>query len=180
VETSRRLPLTFVQRAAGTSVETSAGNLTIPSGVTIGVAGPMAGRWNVAAQYRRAAWKRASLESDLVDFRALQRFSLGFERRPAETFQRRWRSRLPLRLGVSYLQWPDLLPLAGQSTIAGGTAGVNEWTFSFGTGLVTQDKGGGLDFSIEAGSRGSESELGVSERFLRAAVTLLVSDDTWK
>jgi hypothetical protein len=68
----------------------------------------------------------------------------------------------------------------GQPTIAGGTAGVNEWVVSLGTGFVTQDKGGGIDLSLEAGSRGSKDELGVNERFLRAAVTLQVSDDTWR
>jgi hypothetical protein len=180
VETGRRLPLTFVQRATGSTIESSGGNLRIPSGFTVGVAGPVRDRWSVAAQYRRANWERSSLESELVDFRALQRFSLGLERGPGDEIGKGWRSRLPLRIGASYLQWPDLLPRVGQPTIAGGTAGVNEWVVSLGTGFVTQDKGGGIDLSLEAGSRGSKDELGVNERFLRAAVTLQVSDDTWR
>ncbi|HSQ59027.1 MAG TPA: hypothetical protein VLT84_01120, partial [Acidobacteriota bacterium] len=180
VETGRRLPLTYLQRAAGTTIEESAAPLRIPSGFAAGVTGPLGGRWRVAAQYRRANWRRSSLESDLVDFRALQRLSLGFERTGSEEPGARWRSRLPIRFGVSYLQWPDLLPVAGATGISGGTAGVNEWTVSLGTGVMTQDKGGSLDLSLEAGTRGNRDELGVNERYVRAAVTLQVSDDTWK
>ncbi len=180
IETGRRLPLRTVQRAAGSTIEGSAGNLRVPGGFALGVAGPIGGRWGAVAQYRRANWKRSSLESDLVDFRAMQRFSLGLERQPQDELGRSWRSRLPLRFGVSYLEWPDLLPQAGQPTIAGGIMGVNEWTFSVGTGFLTQDKGGGVDISIEAGTRGDKQLLGVDERFLRAAITLQVSDSTWK
>ena len=157
VETGRRLPLTYLQRAAGTTIEESAAPLRIPSGFAAGVTGPLGGRWRVAAQYRRANWRRSSLESDLVDFRALQRLSLGFERTGSEEPGARWRSRLPIRFGVSYLQWPDLLPVAGATGISGGTAGVNEWTVSLGTGVMTQDKGGSLDLSLEAGTRGHRS-----------------------
>ena len=57
---------------------------------------------------------------------------------------------------------------------------MKEWTLSLGTGIVTQDKGGTVDFSLEAGSRGNRDELGVSERFVRAAFTLQVGDDSWK
>ncbi|HET7903638.1 MAG TPA: hypothetical protein VFM17_03665 [Candidatus Eisenbacteria bacterium] len=180
VETGRRLPLTYLQRAAGSTIEEDAAPLRIPAGFVAGVTGPLNGRWRVAAQYRRANWSRSSLESDLVDFRAMQRVSLGFERAGSDEPGAGFRARLPLRFGVSYLQWPDLLPIAGANDITGGAAGVNEWTFSLGTGVMTQDKGGSLDLSLEAGTRGNRDELGVNERYLRAAVTLQVSDDTWK
>lgn len=179
-ETARRLPLTYLQKAAGTSTTVTGKNLTIPSGWVIGASGNVAPGWHLAAQYRRANWKRSSLESDLVDFRPMTRVSFGVERLGSSDDTKHWRSRLPIRLGFSYLQWPDLLPLAGQSTIAAGTAGVNETTFSIGTGIVTQDKGGGVDFSLEYGQRGDRDQLGVSERFIRAAISLQVSDDTWK
>lgn len=181
-ETERRLPLTFFQRAAGTTVEGTPSNLTIPAGFVVGASTPpMFSRWRAVAQYRRANWDRSSLASELVDFQALQRISFGVERlgkKPEEPGS--WRGRLPLRFGVSYLQWPDLLPVAGATTIAGGTAGVKEWALSLGTGVVTQDKVGTIDFSLEAGSRGNKEELGVSERFVRAAFTLQVGDDSWK
>ncbi|HEU4334806.1 MAG TPA: hypothetical protein VFT32_09955, partial [Candidatus Eisenbacteria bacterium] len=84
VETGRRLPLTYLQRAAGTTIEEDAAPLRIPAGFAAGVTGPLNGRWRVAAQYRRANWSRSSLESDQVDFRAMQRLSLGFERAGSE------------------------------------------------------------------------------------------------
>jgi hypothetical protein len=179
-ETARRLPVSFIERAAGTSATEHGRDLTIPSGVVVGATGSLTSRWNVAAQYRRANWKRSSLQSDFVDFRAMQRYSLGFERVGSTVPGAGWRDRLPLRFGVTYLEWPDLLPLAGQSDITGGIAGVNEWTLSLGTGILTQDKGGRLDLSLEAGQRGSREDLGVNERYVRAAITLTVSDDTWK
>lgn len=180
-ETKRRLPLSAFQRAAGTTIETSGANLIIPAGFVVGASTPTVGHWRATAQYRRANWERASLASDLVDFRPLERVSVGFERlgKKAED-TRSWIGRMPWRFGVSYLRWPDLLPVAGASTIAGGTAAVNEWTLSLGSGIVTQDKGGTLDFSLEAGQRGNKDELGVSERFIRAAFTLQVGDDSWK
>ena len=49
-----------------------------------------------------------------------------------------------------------------------------------GTGIVTQDKSGGIDFALEAGKRGDGDKLGVSERYIRAAITLQVGDDSWK
>lgn len=180
-ETKRRLPLTSFQRASGTTVEAGGTSLTIPSGFTLGASTPVFSRWRATAQYRRANWERASLASDLVDLQALERLSFGVERRGKKAEESHsWRERLPLRVGVSYLQWPDLLPVAGASTIAGGTAGVKEWAVSLGTGIVTQDKGGTIDFSLEAGSRGNKDDLGVSERFVRAAFTLQVGDDSWK
>lgn len=181
VETKRRLPLTSIGKAAGSTVEVGGANLIVPSGYVVGVGTPLFSRWRVVAQYRRANWDRSSLASDLVDLRPMERMSLGVERlgRKAEDGGS-WRGRLPIRLGVSYLQWPDLLPVAGASSIAGGTAGVKEWTLSLGTGIVTQDKGGNVDFSLEAGSRGNRDELGVSERYVRAAFTLQVGDDSWK
>lgn len=181
LETKRRLPLTSIGRAAGSMVTQGGTNLIMPSGYAVGASTPVFSRWRVAAQYRRANWDRSSLASDLVDLRPMQRVSFGVERlgRKAEDGAS-WRGRLPIRVGISVLEWPDLLPVAGASTIAGGTAGVKEWTLSLGTGIVTQDKGGNIDFSLEAGSRGNRDELGVSERFVRAAFTLQVGDDSWK
>ncbi|HEY6572889.1 MAG TPA: hypothetical protein VI198_06170, partial [Candidatus Eisenbacteria bacterium] len=180
-ETKRRLPLTSIGRAAGTTVERGGENLVIPSGYVFGASTPVFSRWRVAAQYRRANWERSSLESDLLDLRPLQRVSIGFERLGHRADEGgSWRGRLPIRVGLSMLEWPDLLPVAGASNIAGGTAGVKEWSLSLGTGIVTQDKGGNVDFSLEAGSRGNRDELGVSERFVRAAFTLQVGDDSWK
>ena len=46
--------------------------------------------------------------------------------------------------------------------------------------LWPQDRGGSIDFSLEAGSRGDKDALGLSEKFVRFAVSLQVSDDTWK
>jgi hypothetical protein len=178
-ETARRLPLTVTERAAGTSLTTGSRSLTIPDGWTLGASGPVARSLRVAAQYRRENWKRESLASDLVDFRAMTRYSFGVERLGDREAARLLR-KLPLRLGVSYLEWPDLLPVAGATTIAGGTAGVNEITLSIGTSIVTQDKVGGIDFSIEAGKRGDRAKLGIDERYIRAAFTLLVGDDSWK
>ncbi len=181
LETKRRLPLTTIGRAAGTTVEQSGNNLIVPAGMVLGASTPVFARWRVAAQYRRANWDRSSLISDLVDLQAMQRVSVGVERLGRKGDEgTSWRGRLPIRIGLSYLRWPDLLPVAGASTIAGGTAGVKEWTLSLGTGIVTQDKGGTVDFSLEAGSRGNRDELGVSERFVRAAFTLQVGDDSWK
>jgi hypothetical protein len=45
---------------------------------------------------------------------------------------------------------------------------------------VTKDQGGGLDFSLELGTRGDTSDLGISEKFARLGISFLVSDETWK
>jgi hypothetical protein len=91
-----------------------------------------------------------------------------------------FRGRLPLRIGGYILQWPDLLPRAGASDVSGGTAAVDERAVTLGAGLVTKDNGGGLDVSLELGSRGDRGDLGVSERFARLGISFLVSDETWK
>ena len=179
-ETKRELPLTVTVRTADTTVKTEGRSLTIPDGWVVGLSGSLSQRLHVAMQARRANWNRESLPSDLVDFRPMQRFSFGIERLGNPRDGASGLGRLPIRLGVSYLEWPDLMPLDGATTIAGGTAGVNELTFSLGTGMVTQDKGGGIDLTLEAGRRGDQDALGVSERFIRAALTLQVADDTWK
>jgi hypothetical protein len=64
--------------------------------------------------------------------------------------------------------------------ISGGTAGVEEKSVYFGTGIRSVDKGGSIDMTIEAGTRGDKSELGISEKFIRFGITLQVSDDTWR
>jgi hypothetical protein len=179
-ELERRLPLTSIERAAGTTTEIGGKNLIIPSGFVLGASGPVAPRWALSAQYRRANWERASLASDLVDFRASERYSVGLERLGSREDNAKWRARLPLRVGFSYLQWPDLLPLAGSASIASGTARVKEWAFSLGTGFATEDKAGIVDLSLEAGKRGDQGTLGVSETFFRAALTLQIGDDSWK
>lgn len=178
-ETARRLPLSSTQRTAGTFVRQEQGNLTIPSGFAVGAMAPVTDRLRAVGQYRRADWSRESLESDLVDFRAEQRWSFGLELLPGPDAVR-FMSRLPLRVGASILTWPDLLVRAGATDITGGTAGVKEVAFSVGTGIRSQDKGGSVDLSLEAGSRGDKDALGIHETFLRFAVSLQVSDDTWK
>jgi hypothetical protein len=180
-EWARRLPLVSTQRTAGTLVRSEHQSLRIPEGFAVGAAGAITERLRVAAQYRRAGWSRESLESDLVDFRPLERYGAGIEWLPPAGRENApvW-TRLPLRVGVSLLRWPDLLPVAGAVDITGGTAGVKEWTFSLGTGIRSQDRGGSIDVTLEAGSRGDKDELGIAEKFLRLAITLQVSDDTWK
>lgn len=178
-ELPRRLPLASTQRTAGTFVREEHMSLRIPSGFTVGAMAPVTERLRAVAQYRRANWNRESLESDLVDFRAEQRWSAGLELLPPPDATRFWR-RLPLRLGFTTLTWPDLLVRTGATDIAGGTAGVKEWAVSLGSGIRSQDRGGSIDFSLEAGSRGDKDALGLSEKFLRLAVSLQVSDDTWK
>jgi hypothetical protein len=132
------------------------------------------------AQYRRSAWGPSSLQSDLVDFRAEQRFSAGIERKRGTEEGLDFLRRIPLRLGGYYLEWPDLLPLAGAADVSGGVGKIDEWGLTLGTGLNSQDRGGSIDFSLEAGSRGNRDTLGAKEKFLRFAISLLVSDDTWK
>jgi hypothetical protein len=152
----------------------------LPSGFAAGASAPLGARYRVVAQYRRANWSRSSLQSDLVDFRAQQRFSVGLERKRGTEEGMSFRGRLPLRIGGYILQWSDLLPRAGASDVSGGTAAVDERAVTLGAGLVTKDNGGGLDVSLELGSRGDRGDLGVSERFARLGISFLVSDETWK
>lgn len=179
-ETSRRLPLDISRRTIGASDRFTGKTLTLPSGFAVGISAPLRDRLRAVAQYRRMNWDRSSLQSDLVDFRAQERLSLGLERKRGTEEGMAFWSRIPIRVGGYLLRWPDLLPVARASDISGGTAGVNEWALTFGSGFLSQDRGGGLDFSIEAGSRGKRSELGVSERFVRLGISLLMSDETWK
>lgn len=178
-ELSRRLPLASTQRTAGTFVREEHRNLIVPAGFAVGAMAPVTERLRAVAQYRRADWSRESLQSDRVDFRAQERWSFGLELLPPPEATRFW-SRLPLRVGATVLTWPDLLVPAGATDITGGTAGVKEWAVSLGSGVRSQDRGGAIDFSLEAGSRGDREALGVSEKFVRFAVSLQVSDDTWK
>lgn len=178
-ELSRRLPLAETQRTSGTFVREEHQNLRIPSGFTVGAMAPVTERLRAVAQYRRANWDRESLESDRVDFRAMQRWSAGLELLPASDASRFF-TRLPLRAGVNVLTWPDLLVRTGATDISGGTAGVKEVSFSLGTGIRSQDKGGAIDLSLEGGSRGNKDALGATEKFLRLAISLQVSDDSWK
>ncbi|HYQ96320.1 MAG TPA: hypothetical protein VER38_04865, partial [Candidatus Eisenbacteria bacterium] len=164
---------------SGASETVGGRRLTIPTGFAIGISAPLRERYRAVAQYRRANWSRSSLQSDLVDFRAQQRFSVGFERKrdaDASSFL----GRLPIRVGGYLLQWPDLLPRAGATDLSGGSAPVNERALTLGAGLVTKDQGGGLDLSLEVGSRGNKSDLGVAEKFVRLGISFLVSDETWK
>jgi hypothetical protein len=179
-ETKRRLPLTFRQRTAGAVVTSSGKSLTIPAGWILGISAPVGGRYRVVGQYRRADWNNASLESDVVAFRAEERYSLGVERAAPTEEGGGTLHRLPLRVGGYVLRWPDRLPLAGASDVSGGTAGVDEFAVSLGTGFMSQDRGGAIDLSLEAGGRGNRGDLGVRERFIRFAISLQVSDDTWK
>jgi hypothetical protein len=178
-ELARRLPLETTQRTAGTLVRDTGRSLTIPNGFAIGAMAPVTDRLRAVAQFRRANWSRASLPSDLVDFRAEQRYSLGFELLPSPEANGFW-SRLPIRVGGTVLQWPDLLVPAGALDISGGSVGVKEWSVAVGTGIRSQDRGGAIDVSLEAGSRGNKDQLGLAERFIRLAVSLQVSDETWK
>jgi len=88
--------------------------------------------------------------------------------------------RLPLRFGATVLNWPDLLPRAGASDVSGGVAHVDEWAVSLGTGVLTPDRGGSFDLSLEGGRRGNEDDLGARETFLRLTLSIQVSDETWK
>jgi hypothetical protein len=180
-EFARRLPLETTQTTSGSSTHTEHMNLIIPSGFAIGATAPLTNHLRVAGQYRRANWSRESLESNLVAFRPLERYSAGLEWMPPEVnVNAPFYRRLPLRVGASLLRWPDLLPLAGQVDISGGTAGIVERTVYFGTGIRSVDKGGSIDMTLEAGTRGDASELGISEKFVRFGITLQVSDDTWR
>lgn len=176
-ETGRRLPITMKQRTAGSSVE-SKSTLTIPAGFAAGFRVAIGARGRVVGQYRRQDWNDESLESDLVDFRAEERYSIGFEKEALGVGS--VLNKLPLRIGATYLRWPDLLPVAGADDVSGGTAELDEWAVSIGTGVRTPDRGGTIDVSLEGGSRGDLDQLGLRETFFRAAVSIRVSDETWK
>jgi hypothetical protein len=178
-ETQRTLPLTFRQTTPGTVTLETGRSLTIPSGYAAGFSAPLGGRQRVVGQYQRILWDPSSLESDLVSFRWEERYSVGFERRaPARSAN--VLGRMPIRMGYTYLRWPDLLPVAGASDISGGTAGVTEWAVSLGSGTYTADHGGRLDFALEYGKRGNLDTLGASESFLRLSISIQVTDETWK
>ncbi|HYR52891.1 MAG TPA: hypothetical protein VET83_09785 [Candidatus Dormibacteraeota bacterium] len=181
-ETSQNLPVEQRQSTGGASETAVVGRLKYPSGLALGISAPLRTRLRAVAQYRRQNWARSSFPSTLVDFRAQQRFSLGIERtRPPEGAGSGsiW-SRIPLRVGGYFLQWPDLLPRAGASDISGGTVAVDERALTFGAGIVTKDQGGGLDLSLELGTRGDKDALGVTEKFARLGISFLVSDETWR
>ncbi len=179
-ETSQSLPIETSRSTPGAVALATGPRLILPTGFAVGASAPLAERLRAVAQYRRANWRRTSLQSDLVDFRPLQRFSFGIERTRGTADERSIWHRLPLRVGGYLLQWPDLLPMAGAADISGGTAKVDERAITLGAGLVTKDQGGGLDLSLELGTRGDKSELGVTEKFVRLGISFLVSDETWR
>jgi hypothetical protein len=179
-ETSQSLMLEERRSTPGATETITNRRLTIPTGFAVGISAPLRERYRAVAQYRRANWSRSSLQSDLVDFRAQQRFSVGLERKRATRDGGSFWDRLPLRVGGYLLQWPDLLPRAGASDLSGGSAAVNERAITLGLGLVTKDQGGGLDVALELGARGNKSDLGVDEKFARLGISFLVSDETWK
>ncbi len=177
-ESGRRLPVTERQRTSGAET-LSANSLVIPEGVVVGFELKPRSRTRFVGQYRRQQYGVGTIESDLVTFRPLERYSLGWERLPANQ-GRPSLNRVPIRLGVSLLRWPDLLPVAGASDISGGTAAIEEWAGSIGTGLRTKDGGGAIDISLEGGERGDRERLGAKETFVRLGLTLRVSDETWR
>ena len=176
-ETARRVPATFVQRTAGSEVMTR-GDFTIPDGFAAGFNLGLGARSRFVGQYSRQNWTEESLSSDLVNFRAEERYSLGFEKQPIGVGSTL--NKLPFRLGATYLCWPDLLPTAGQPDVTGGVAHLDEWSVSLGTGVRTPDRGGTIDASLEGGSRGDETTLGARETFFRLSISIKVSDETWK
>jgi hypothetical protein len=178
-ETERTLPLTFRQTTPGSVTIETDRSLTIPAGYAAGFSAPIGARQRVVGQYQRTLWDPSSLESNLVSFQAEERYSIGFERKP-RSFGSGVLSRMPLRLGYTYLRWPDLLPVAGASDISGGTSGVTEWAVSLGSGTYTADRGGTIDFTLEYGKRGDLDVLGASESFLRVSISIQVTDETWK
>ncbi len=177
-ETGRRLPTTYHQRTDGAEVTTTGHTLEIPDGYAAGFSVALWSRGRVVGQYRRQRWNDQSLESDLVDFRALERYSVGFERVAGN--EGGLLATLPLRVGATFLKWPDLLPRAGAADVFGGVAPVDEWAVSIGTGVLTHDRGGAFDVSLEGGRRGNQDELGARETFFRATLSLRISDETWK
>lgn len=178
-ETERRLSLTERERTAASDIRTEGIPLTIPDGFAAGLQFAIGGRGRFVGQYRRQNWSEESLESDLASFRPLVRYSAGFERsanpRAGSTL-----ARLPFRIGGTVLNWPDLLPPVGELDVTNGTAKVDEWAVSIGSGLRTKDGGGAIDFSLEGGKRGTKEELGATETFFRLGLSLRVSDETWR
>jgi len=179
-ETSQTLPVEQRRSTAGAVDVLSGQTLTIPTGFAVGFTAPLVDRFRAVGQYRRANWSRSSLQSDLVDFRALQRFSFGIERARGGPEETSFWKKIPVRVGGYVLQWPDLLPRAGAVDLSGGTVAVNERALTLGAGILTKDQGGGLDLSLELGTRGDKSDLGVTEKFVRLGISFLVSDETWK
>jgi hypothetical protein len=179
-ETSQNLPVEQRRSTPGAVDFLPSERMIYPSGLVVGGSAPLGGRLRAVAQYRRANWRHSSLESDLVDFRPLQRFSFGVERKRGGPGESSIWQRMPIRVGAYYLQWPDLLPRAGAVDVSGGTVAVNERALTLGAGLVTKDQGGGLDLSLELGTRGDTSDLGVSEKFARLGISFMVSDETWR
>jgi hypothetical protein len=177
-ETGRRLPLTERQEANGSSTE-SGNALALPEGIVVGFELKPRQRTRFVGQYRRQNFGAGTIQSDLVSFRPLERYSIGWERLPANG-GRPGLNRVPLRLGFTLLRWPDLLPVAGASDIHGGTAPVEEWSASIGSGLRTKDGGGAIDVSLEGGKRGDKDQLGALETFFRLGLSLRVSDETWR
>ncbi len=180
LELPRSLPLSETQRTDGASVTRSVGELKLPAGITLGASVPVGDRYRAVAQFQRSAYDHSTVPSTLVDFRAQERFSVGFERFRGAEEGTGALGRLPMRVGAYLLNWPDLLPLAGSSDISGGTAHINEWAVTLGTGLRSRDAGGAIDVALEAGSRGNRDTLGAREIFLRFAISLQVSDETWR
>ena len=177
-ETGRRLPLTIKQETTGSSVIDKSKTLEYPAGFAAGLQFPLGGRARVVGQYRRSEWRESSLESDLVDFRAEERYSFGIERLAlpfGSTLDK-----MPIRIGATVLRWPDLLPVAGAADVSGGAAAIEEWMVSLGTGVATSDRGAMVDVSFEGGVRGDEEKLGAKETVFRIAVSLQVGDETWK
>ena len=178
-ETSQDLPVEQRRSTPGVSETVTLGRLRYPSGFVVGVSASLRERLRAVAQYRRQSWRRSSFQSTLVDFRPQQRFSFGIERMRSEGGTSIG-SKIPLRVGGYFLQWRDLLPRAGASDITGGTVAVDERALTLGAGIVTKDQGGGLDLSLELGTRGDKNDLGVTEKFARLGISILVSDETWK
>lgn len=179
-EMEQSLPVTLTQETSGARTREAGDELVIPSGYTIGFSAPLGGGKRLVGQYQRALWSRSSLQSALVDFRWGERYSIGFERAAPKFSGPSILSKIPIRLGWTYLIWPDLLPLAGSEDISTGTAGVTEWAFSIGTGAATGDRSGIFDASLEYGRRGNLDTLGADESFLRLALSLQITDQTWK
>ena len=178
-ETGRRLPLTERQKAAGDRVEVSGNSLTLPEGIVAGFELKPRSRTRFVGQYRRQNYGPNTIQSDLVTFRPLERYSLGWERLPINE-GRPGPGKIPIRLGFTILRWPDLVPVAGGVDLSSGTAAIEEWSASIGSGLRTKDGGGAIDFSLEGGQRGDKDRLGAMETFFRLGLSLRVSDETWR
>jgi hypothetical protein len=178
-ETERRLDLTERKRTGASDIRTTGIPLVIPSGFAAGFQLSPGGRARFVGQYRRQNWGEASLQSDLVSFRPLVRYSLGFER-SGNPGAGSTLGRVPLRIGATYLNWPDLLPPAGTLDVTTGSAKIDEWAVSIGSGLRTKDGGGAIDISLEGGQRGEKEVLGATETFFRLGLSLRVSDETWR